>query len=101
MSQISIKVKIAGRYYPLSIKPEEETTIRQAEMKIQSSIDAFQEKYGVRDHQDLLAMTLLQMATKPTTSEKTIETVVEKVEVVTDITPDLERLNQLAESYIL
>ena len=71
MSTVSVKVKIAGRYYPLNIQQEEEATLRHAEAKIQSNIDAFQEKYGVKDMQDLLAMTLLQMATKsqqPTTS---------------------------------
>lgn len=101
MSQISIKVKIAGRYYPLAIQPEEEAMIRQAEIKIQSSIDSFQEKYGVRDNQDLLAMTLLQMATKPSTSEKVVEKVIETIEVPADVTADLEKLNQLAESFIL
>ncbi len=75
--------------------------IRQAEAKIQSSIETFQEKYGVRDNQDLLAMTLLQMATKPTSTEKVVEKVIETIEVPADVTADLEKLNQLAESFIL
>jgi cell division protein ZapA len=61
MSTISIKVQIAGRNYPLSIQAEEEALIRQAESKIDANIKAFQDKYGVKDPQDLLAMTLLQM----------------------------------------
>ena len=87
MSTVSVKVKIAGRYYPLNIQQEEEATLRQAEAKIQSNIDAFQEKYGVKDMQDLLAMTLLQMATKspqssPSTDNSTI-TQLEKLNALT------------------
>ena len=92
MSTVSVKVKIAGRYYPLNIQQEEEATLRQAEAKIQSNIDAFQEKYGVKDTQDLLAMTLLQMATKspqssPSTDNSTIT--------------QLEKLNALTESLLV
>jgi hypothetical protein len=92
MSTVSVKVKIAGRYYPLNIQQEEEATLRQAEAKIQSNIDAFQEKYGVKDMQDLLAMTLLQMATKspqssPSTDNSTIT--------------QLEKLNALTESLLV
>ena len=88
MSTVSVKVKIAGRYYPLNIQQEEEATLRQAEAKIQSNIDAFQEKYGVKDMQDLLAMTLLQMATKspqssPSTDNSTI-TQLEKLNALTE-----------------
>jgi hypothetical protein len=46
-------------------------------------------------------MTLLQMATKPSTVEKMVEKVIETIEVPTDVTADLEKLNQLAESFIL
>ncbi len=92
MSTVSVKVKIAGRYYPLNIQQEEEATLRQAEAKIQSNIDAFQEKYGIKDMQDLLAMTLLQMATKspqssPSTDNSTIT--------------QLEKLNALTESLLV
>jgi cell division protein ZapA (FtsZ GTPase activity inhibitor) len=92
MSTVSVKVKIAGRYYPLNIQQEEEATLRQAEAKIQSNIDAFQEKYGVKDMQDLLAMTLLQMATKsqhPTTS------------LDNSTITQLEKLNALTESMLV
>lgn len=88
MSTVSVKVKIAGRYYPLNIQQEEEATLRQAEAKIQSNIDAFQEKYGVKDMQDLLAMTLLQMATKsqqaPISTDNSTITQLEKLNALTE-----------------
>jgi cell division protein ZapA (FtsZ GTPase activity inhibitor) len=92
MSTVSVKVKIAGRYYPLNIQQEEEATLKQAEAKIQSNIDAFQEKYGVKDMQDLLAMTLLQMATK---SQQPVSS--------TDhsMITQLEKLNALTESLLV
>ncbi|MGB1032403.1 MAG: cell division protein ZapA [Flavobacteriales bacterium] len=64
MSELSIKLNIAGRIYPLTIKREEEEAIRKAAKHIEASIKSFQENYAVRDKQDLLAMTSLQLATQ-------------------------------------
>jgi cell division protein ZapA len=95
MSTISIKVQIAGRNYPLSIQPEEEALIRIAESKIEANIKAFQDKYGVKDSQDLLAMTMIQMATQMAkTLDKPAET------SSSDISPELEKLNALVEGYL-
>lgn len=63
MSELSIKVKIAGRQYPLTIKREEEEIVREAARKIDNSLRFFQDNYAVKDRQDLMAMTALQMAT--------------------------------------
>ncbi len=76
MSEISIKVNIGTRTYPLSVKPEEEEVIRLAAKNINDSIKNLQENYAVKDVQDLLAMTALQLATqqlvkKPLTPENT------------------------------
>jgi len=95
MSTISIKVQIAGRNYPLSIQPEEEALIRATESKIASNIQAFQEKYGVQDPQDLMAMTLLQMANQAhQQAEKN------NAPALDTLTPELETLNTLVESYL-
>ncbi|NQX91646.1 MAG: cell division protein ZapA [Flavobacteriales bacterium] len=64
MSELSIKINIAGRIYPLTIQRDEEETIRKAAKQIEQSLKSFQENYAVRDKQDLLAMTALQMATQ-------------------------------------
>ena len=63
MSDLSIKVNIAGRVYPLTINREEEESVRLAAKRIEDSIKVFQENYAVKDKQDLLAMTALQLAT--------------------------------------
>jgi len=61
---ISVKVPVAGRVYPLTIKMEEEESLRQAAKEINESIQKLRETYAVRDIQDLLAMTNLEAVTK-------------------------------------
>lgn len=62
--ELSIKVVIGGRTYPLTIQRDEEEVIRRAAKNINQSIENLQENYAVKDMQDLLAMTCLQIATK-------------------------------------
>jgi len=62
MEKVSLKVIIAGRTYPLTIKKDEETAILNAAEKINSNIKKLQGSYAVKDMQDLLAMTALQLA---------------------------------------
>ena len=64
MDKVSLKIIIAGRTYPLTIKKEEEAAIREAADRINSNIKKLQGSYAVKDMQDLLAMTTLQMAVK-------------------------------------
>lgn len=63
MSELSIKVKIAGRHFPLTIKREEEEAVRAAAKRVDEQFRFFQDNYAVKDRADLLAMTALQMAT--------------------------------------
>lgn len=62
MSELSIKVVIASRTYPLTIKREEEEGVRKAAKLINDKIKEYEENYFVRDKQDLLAMCALQLA---------------------------------------
>ena len=63
-NKIKIKVKIADRIYPLTIRPEQEEAIRLSVKKIDQMIRQFEKSYAVRDKQDVLAMCSLQYATK-------------------------------------
>lgn len=62
MDKVSLKIVIAGRTYPLTIKGEEEKAVREAADRINTNIQKLQGTYAVKDMQDLLAMTALQMA---------------------------------------
>lgn len=73
MSQLSIKVNIAGRTYPLTIDRSEEEMIRKSADKINSNIKNLQENYAVKDMQDLLAMTALQFGTQSLSESKEME----------------------------
>lgn len=63
MGEISIKINIADRIYPLRITTEEEEIIRRAAKLINDRMKEFQENYAVRDKQDLLSMCVLHYAT--------------------------------------
>jgi cell division protein ZapA (FtsZ GTPase activity inhibitor) len=68
MDKIALKIIIAGRTYPLTIKPEEESAIRSAADRINSNIQKLQGSYAVKDMQDLLAMTALQITVQQNTA---------------------------------
>jgi len=61
---LKIKVSIADRVYPLTIKPEEEEKIRAAAKTIEGILKKYEDGYAVRDKQDLLAMCSLQLASR-------------------------------------
>ena len=68
MSKVSIKIVIAGRNYPLTIDEGEEELVRKAVEDINTNVQKLQESYAVKDMQDLLAMTSLQLATRSNTA---------------------------------
>ncbi len=68
MSKESIKVVVAGRTYPLTVTEMEKKRVLQAAEEINRSIKMLQENYAVKDTQDLIAMTALQLATKTVSS---------------------------------
>ena len=79
MGEISIKINIADRVYPLKVNMEEEEIIRRAAKLINDRIKEYQENYAVRDKQDLLSMCVLHYATSSLKSEKKVS--VEDAEV--------------------
>ncbi len=63
MSDVSIKITIAGRVYPLTVDENEREIVEKAAERVDNSVRMFMKSYAVKDKQDLLAMTALQMAT--------------------------------------
>lgn len=64
MAKLSLKVVVAGRTYPLSVNEDEQDKVMKAAEDINKAIKLLQQNYAVKDMQDLLAMTALQLATK-------------------------------------
>ena len=70
MGEISIKINIADRVYPLKISVEEEEVVRRAAKLINDRIKEYQENYAVKDKQDLLSMCVLHYASASIRAEK-------------------------------
>lgn len=92
MSKLSIKVVVAGRSYPLTVHENEQGKVQRAADEINKAIKTLQDNYAVKDMQDLLAMTALQLATK--TGSKT-----ETVEIPADYSPIEDALEQLSKEF--
>ena len=81
---LTIRVNIADRYYPLTIKKQEEEKLRKAAKRINDTILQFKKKYTEKDSQDFLAMASLQYVTKLNELEEkqNISSFVEKIKEV-------------------
>ena len=58
--QLSIKVQIAERFYPLKIKQQDEEKIRKAAKLINDKVLQYKQRYTDKDAQDFMAMAALQ-----------------------------------------
>ncbi|UII23455.1 cell division protein ZapA [Fulvivirga ligni] len=56
MDELSIRIKIADREYPMKVKAEDEARVRSAGKQINERIRSYREQFGIDDKQDLLAM---------------------------------------------
>ncbi|UIR54570.1 cell division protein ZapA [Sphingobacterium sp. SRCM116780] len=74
MGEISIKINIADRVYPLRVDTSEEEIIRHAAKLINEKVKELQDNYTVRDKQDLLSMCVLQYATGMLKAERQVQT---------------------------
>ena len=70
MSDVSIKVNIAGKEYPLKVNASEQEDVLAIEREIKENIEQLRTNYGVKDKQDLLAMFLFQYMMANKTKEK-------------------------------
>lgn len=73
MGEISIKITISDRIYPLKVNVEEEEIVRRAAKIINERIKDYQENYAVRDKQDLLSMAVLHYATAVLRTENKVQ----------------------------
>lgn len=62
--EISIKVNICDRFYPLRIKTSEEEGVRTAAKTINNRAQFYIENFSVQDKQDALSMVALEFASE-------------------------------------
>lgn len=73
MSELSIKVNIASRVYPLSVLREEEEEVRKAANYINERIKALEAGFAVKDKVDLFAMLVLELTLEKGHGKKALE----------------------------
>ncbi len=61
---IKVKIVIAGRFYPLIVKREEEQDVRNAAKVLDEMVQRMREEYAISDIQDILSMCSLQLMLK-------------------------------------
>ena len=49
MDNLSIKIKIADREYPMKVKPEDEEKVRNAGKLISEKLRSYREQFGIDD----------------------------------------------------
>ena len=83
MEELSIKIKIADREYPMKVDVEDEERIRLAGKKINEKIKLYRDQFGIDDKQDLLAMvafdSLYEKIQSEANSTSNGETAVDKI----------------------
>ncbi len=75
MEQLSIRIKIADREYPMKVKANEEERVRKAGKTINEKLKFYREQFGIDDKQDLLAMVAFDCLIEKMESEQQIESV--------------------------
>jgi cell division protein ZapA (FtsZ GTPase activity inhibitor) len=73
MSEVNIKVEIAGSLYPLRVDTGDEANIREAVKLINNKITEFEKNYQVRDKKDVLGMVMLQLVAQLYSQNSTAE----------------------------
>jgi cell division protein ZapA len=95
VEDLSIKIKIADREYPMKVKRHDEERVRTAGRLINEKLKTYKEQFGIDDKQDLLAMVafdcLVDKMTVEESRQEIDQTVFEKV----------NQLNQLVSQSIL
>lgn len=71
--QLSIKIKIDGREYPLKVDRDDEEKYRKAAKIINDIILQYRQKYSSSNTQDFLAMTAFQFALKTIELEEKVD----------------------------
>ena len=89
MEDLSIKIKIADREYPMKVKLADEERVRMAGKLINEKIKSYREQFGIDDKQDLLAMVAFDCLIDKMAADETYQvidqTVFEKVNQLNNI----------------
>lgn len=89
MAELSIKLKIGNREYPMRVKAEDEERIRRAGKILNEKMKSYHERFGIEDNQDLLAMVAFDCQVEKMKSEES------KTVTSEDSLAQIQYLNQM------
>ena len=95
MSDLSIKIRVADRDYPMRVSPQDEERLRLAGRLLNERLKEFRDRYGIQDKQDLLAMIALS------TMADQLKVSKEKDGTDAALTERLARLDELLSGVVL
>lgn len=73
MGDLSIKIKLADREYPMRVAASEEERLRKAGKLLNEKLRQFREQFGIDDKQDLFAMCAFDVLVEKMRSESELE----------------------------
>jgi cell division protein ZapA len=86
MEELSIRIKIADREYPMKVKASDEEKVRSASRLINEKLKSYKEQFGIDDRQDLLAMVAFDSLVEKMKTDETHQEIDQNV---------FEKVNQL------
>lgn len=93
MEELSVKIKIADREYPMKVSLEDEAKVRQAGKLINEKLKGYKDQFGIDDKQDLLAMVafdcLMEKMQSTSSDHHVDESVINKVNYLNHILSDI------------
>jgi len=64
MSEVNIKVEIAGSVFPLKVSADDEDNVKEAVNLINTKNTEFEKTYAIKDKKDVLSMVMLQLVSQ-------------------------------------
>ena len=95
MEELSIRIKIADREYPMKVKRADEERVRTAGKLINEKLKFYREQFGIDDKQDLLAMVAFDCLVDKMATEENRQVIDQSV------FEKVSQLNQLVSESIL
>lgn len=72
MAELSIRIKIGDREYPMRCRAEEEEALRTAGKMVNDKLKSYRDRFGIDDKQDLLAMVAFECLVEKLQAEQNL-----------------------------
>ncbi len=90
INELSIKIKICDRLYPMKVGVGEEARVRKMTQQLNQRIENYQQQFGIQDYQDLLAMVAFDCLIDLQQAQEGSQTFV--VQKVADLTQHIQKV---------